>query len=68
MKMANIMNYKIIIYALFLFLSIFILSGVNFEQFMKKNKVIEARLLVMCLGMIMSYLLTNFIFEFLNLA
>ncbi len=68
MKMGNIMNYKIFIYALFLFLSIFIFSGVNFDIIMKKNKIIEARLLVMSLSMALSYLLTNFVFDFLNLA
>ncbi len=68
MKMGNIMNYKIFIYALFLFLSIFIFSGINFDIIMKKNKIIEARLLVMSLSMALSYLLTNFVFDFLNLA
>lgn len=62
------MNYKIFIYALFLFLSIFIFSGINFDIIMKKNKIIEARLLVMSLSMALSYLLTNFVFDFLNLA
>lgn len=62
------MNYKIFIYALFLFLSIFIFSGVNFNLIMKKDKIMEARLLVMSLSMALSYLLTNFVFDFLNLA
>jgi len=61
------MNYKIYLYALFLFLSIYIFSGVNFEKIMKKDKVIEARLLVMTLSIALSYLLTNFMFDFLNL-
>ncbi len=43
------------------------LSGINFEKFMRKNKVIEARLLIMTLGFIFSYLLTNFVIDFLNL-
>ncbi len=62
------MNYKIYFYAIFLFLSIFILAGVNFEKIMKKNKVIEAKLLVMALSCCMSYLLTNFFFDFLNIS
>ncbi len=68
MRMVNIMNYKIYLYAIFVFLSIFILSGINFEKFMKKNKVIEAKLLVMTLSCAMSYLLTNFVVDFLNLS
>jgi len=62
------MNYKIYLYALFIFLSIFIFSGVNFERIMKKDKVIEARLLVMCLSFSIGYILTNLVLDFLNLA
>ncbi len=61
------MNYKICLYAISLLLSIFILSGINIEKFMKKGKEIEAKLLVMTLGCSMSYLLTNFVWDFLNL-
>jgi len=61
------MNYKIYLYAIFVFLSIFILSGVNFEKIMKKDKVAEAKLLVMSLSLSLSYLLTNFVYDFLNL-
>ncbi len=61
------MNYRIYFYAIFLFLSIFIFSGVNFEKIMKKNKVVEAKLLIMALSIAMSYLLTNFVLDFLNL-
>ncbi len=68
MRMVNIMNYKIYLYAIFVFLSIFILSGINFEKFMKKNKVIEAKLLVMTLSCAMYYLLKNFVLDFLNLS
>ena len=61
------MNYKVYLYAVFLFVSIFTLSGINFEKFMKKDKVIEARLLILILAFITSYLLTNFVYDFLNL-
>ena len=61
------MNYKIFLYALFLLFSIYVLSGIHFEKIMKRNKEIEARLLVMALSCMMSYLLTNFVWDFLNL-
>lgn len=61
------MNYRVYLYAIFLFISIFIFSGINFEKIMKTNKVLEAKLLVMCLSCCMSYLLTNFVLDFLNL-
>ena len=62
------MDYKIYLYAMFLFLSIYIFSGVHIEKLMKQNKVIEARLLIMVLSISSSYLLTNFVCDFLNLA
>ncbi len=61
------MYYKKYLYAIFLFLSIFALSGVNFNAIMKKDKVIEARLLVMILSCSLSYLLTNFVVDFLRM-
>ena len=67
MKMENIMNYKVYLYAIFLFVSIFALSGINFEKFMKRNKILEARLLIFILSFALSYMLTNFICDFLNL-
>ena len=60
------MNYKLILYVIFVFLSTYILSGINFDSIMKKNKPIEARLLVMCLSFMMSYLLTNFVYDFIG--
>ena len=62
------MNYKIYLYAIFVFVSIFMFSGVNFDGIMKKNKVLEAKLLVMTLSIALSYLLTNFIVDFLSLS
>ena len=64
--MVNTMNYKLILYVIFVFVSTYILSGVNFDAFMKKNKPIEARLLVMGLCFMMSYLLTNFVYDFIG--
>ena len=61
------MNYKIYVYAIMTFLSIFMLSGINFEKFMRKNRVLEAKMLIMALSLALSYLLSNFILDFLNL-
>ena len=61
------MNYKILLYAFFLLLSIFILSGININGIMKKGKEIEAHILVIVLSIALSYLLTNFVWDFLNI-
>ena len=66
--MVNIMNYKAYIYVITLFASIFSLTGVNFDNFIKSNKAIEARILVILLSIATSYLVTNFITDFLNVS
>lgn len=62
------MNYKAYIYVITLFASIFSLTGVNFDNFIKSNKAIEARILVILLSIATSYLVTNFITDFLNVS
>ena len=62
------MTIKTYIYAITLMISIFALSGVNFDGFIKKNKAIETRILVILLGISMSYMITNFITDFLNFS
>lgn len=62
------MNYKTYIYVITLLMSIYALSGVNFDGFIKSNKAIEARLLVILLSIGLSYLVTNFITDFVNVS
>ena len=59
------MNYKTLLYAINLLFSMVALSGVNFDKFMKRNKPIEARMLVIIFGIATSYLVTNFIISFI---
>ena len=60
------MGLDIYLYVFFTLLSIFIFNGVHWEKLMKKNKVIEAKLLVLTLGFALSYLLTNFVLAFVQ--
>ena len=60
------MNYKIYIYIICIFLSIFALSGVNFEKITRRDKVNEIRILVFLLSFILGYLVANFIFDFIS--
>ena len=62
------MNYKAYIYVITLLISIFALSGVNFDGFIKTNKAIEARILVILLSLGLSYLTTNFITDFISVS
>ncbi len=60
------MNIKTYLYVFFTLMSIFIFNGVNFNGIMKKNKEIEAKFLVLSLSFALSYLLTNFVMDFVS--
>ncbi len=62
------MNYKLILYIVFSFTAAFGLSSINFNNVIKNNKVIEARVLVLVLSIALGYLITNFVIDFLNLT
>ena len=55
---------KIYLYTLCTMVSAFALSSVNFDKFIRKNKVIEARILYFVLSFIGGYLLTEFFSSF----
>ena len=61
------MKIKIFLYAISLLCSTFAVSGINFNGFIKKNHVWEARFLSIILIFGLSYLLTNFFIDFLDL-
>ena len=62
------MNYKAYIYVISVLLSAYALSGINYDGFIKKNKALEARVLVIVLSLSLGYLITNFITDFLNVS
>jgi len=57
------MNVKIILYIIMLPLSLYALDSVNIENKFKKNKIYQARLLVLFLSMSLSYLVVNFLID-----
>ena len=62
------MNYKAYIYVISVLLTAYTLSGINYDKFIKKNKVLEARLLVLILSVSIGYLVTNFITDFIEVS
>ncbi len=62
------MNIKVYFYVFFVMLSAYALTGINFDKWMKKNKFFEARILVIILSLIMGYLITNFVYDFLSVC
>lgn len=57
---------KALLYVLFTLVSAYILSSINYNNFFKKNKIIEAKIFIILLSLIMSYLLTNFVVDFIS--
>ena len=66
MKESTEMNAKVYIYILTTLLSAYTLTGINFNKLWKSKRTVEARIFVILLSLIMSYLLTNFITDFLS--
>ena len=60
------MHYKAYLYVFFVLLSAFAISGINFDKVIRRNRVWEARILIIILSCISGYLLTNFITDFLS--
>lgn len=61
------MNVKLILYIVILPLSLYALDSINIENKFKKNKIYQAKLLVLFLSMALSYLVVNFLYDvFLN--
>lgn len=60
------MNYKVYLYVFFTFLSIYSFSAIDFSKILRPNKNIEARIIVFILSFAFSYLVTNFIYDFIN--
>ena len=66
MNKENIMSYKIYICVIITFLCTYILSSINFNNFFKKNKELEAKIFVVLISLALSYLVTNFIVNFIE--
>lgn len=56
---------KFLLYLLVIPLVIFTMDGININAIFKKNKVIQARIFYILLVFGLSYLICNFIYDFL---
>ncbi len=55
---------KVVIYILSVLVSMFAVSGINFNNVFKKNHIWEARIFIVIISLIMGYLLAEFIINF----
>lgn len=60
------MNYKIYIYVISLFACAYAITGINFENIIRKNRVKEAKVLMMVFCLALSYLVANFVISFIE--
>jgi uncharacterized integral membrane protein (TIGR02327 family) len=61
------MSYKIYLYVIFTFLSVFAISGIDFKKFIIPGRNVQAKILALILAFSLGYLLTNYVIDFLNL-
>jgi len=58
------MSVKVFIYVIVTIIVCWAMDSVNINQIFKKNKIIQARIFYLLLGLSLIYLITNFIFDF----
>lgn len=61
-------NYKIFIYIVVTLATAFALSGINFNNLFKKERIVEAKIFIILITLSLSYLATNFIINFLEIS
>lgn len=62
------MNVKAIIYILITPFVIYCMDSLNLNHVFKKNKVAQARILYLLVGLALSYLVVNFIYDFYEVS
>lgn len=58
------MSVKTFLYAIVIILVIWALDSININKIFKKNKIMQARVFFLFLALSMTYLVTNFIWDF----
>jgi len=62
------MQYKVVLYLLIIPLSIWAVSSLNIEHLFKKNHINQIKLLYIFISLIVGYLITNFIWDFIQIT
>ncbi len=59
---------ELILYIVFLPCVLYALDSLDFNHFLKKNKVIQARILYIMISLALAYLLVNFVTNFMEVS
>ena len=58
--------YNLLLYVIVLILVIWTMDGININYILKKNRIYQARVFYIMIIFSLTYLVTNFLIEFLN--
>ena len=56
---------KVTLYVLTLIIAIWAMEGLDLNRFFKQSRIYQARLIYLMLAMCISYLVTNFMYDFI---
>jgi len=56
---------KAALYIFFLIMSIWAMEGLDLNRFFKQSRIYQARFIYLMLAMCISYLVTNFVYDFI---
>lgn len=59
------MNFKIMLYVFTTILSGYLLDSLNINHLFKKNRVLEAKIIYLLICICISYLVTNYLYDFI---
>ncbi len=62
------MNYKTYIYIISVLISTFALSGINYNNFFKKGKIVESKVLIILFSLALGYLVGIFVITFIEVS
>ena len=57
---------KVVLYIFSLIMSIWAMDGLDLNRFFKQSRIYQARLIYLMIAMCISYLVTNFIYDFIT--
>ena len=57
---------KLVIYAIVFIITLFSMEGLNINSLFKQGKILQARIIYMLIAISISYMVTNFIYDFIN--
>ena len=57
---------KLVIYAIVFIITLYSMEGLNINSLFKQGKILQARIIYMLIAISISYMVTSFIYDFIN--